>query len=171
MNSIEIIDEILSKKEDLSKEKILELIENRKSEFHGLLSEHGAALLVAQDLGVDINQDKIKPLEIDDLISDLNNVTITGRVLDVFPLRDFTKKNGSIGRYIRIILADNTGKILCVAWNSKATDLSKSELQGKIVKICNAYTKEGINGEIEIHIGDRSNVIISTEASEEDFPK
>ena len=166
----DIIKEILLQREDLSKDRLMELIDNRKSFFQGLLSEEGAALLVAQDLKVNIDQEKIKPLQIDDLVSDLNNITITGRVIHTSQIKEFVRADGSSGKYIKLILADKTGEIFCTAWDSKAEKIAKKELQNKIVKILRGYTRKGLNSEVELHIGDRGDIIISNDEFEENFP-
>jgi len=166
----DIIKEILLQREDLNKDRLMELIDNRKSFFQGLLSEEGAALLVAQDLSVNIDQEEIRPLQIDDLVSDLNNITITGRVIHTSSIKEFVRTDGSSGKYIKLILADKTGKIFCTAWDSKAEKIAKKELQNKIVKILHGYTRKGINSEVELHIGDRGDIITSNDKSEENFP-
>ncbi len=148
----------------------MELIENRKNFFQGLLSEDGAALLVAQDLNVNIDQEKIRPLQIDDLVSDLNNITIGGRVIHKSPIKEFVRADGSSGKFIKLILIDNTGKIFCTAWDAKAEKIAKKELQNKIVKILNGYTRKGIDSAVELHIGDRGDIITSNDEPEENFP-
>lgn len=169
----EIIKRILTQKEELSEDKVQALIEEKKSGFQGLLSDEGAALLVAQDLTVEIEQDeRLEELQVTDLISNLNDVTIIGRVLSVWPLREFTKRDGNIGKYVRLVLADKTGKIFCIFWDSKAEKISKEEtLQGKMLKIAHGYTREGISKDVELHIGDRGDHIISPNVSEENYPK
>ena len=80
-----------------------------------MLSDEGAALLVAQDLNIEIEQQgSLEELQINDLIPNFNDVTITGRVVDVWPIREFTKRDGNIGKLARLVLTDKTGKIFCV---------------------------------------------------------
>jgi len=169
----EIMDKILSKREDLSEDKILALIEEIKKDFQGLLSNDGAALLVAQDLDVDLEQNEsFGELQISDLISGLNDVTITGRVVNVWPLKEFEKADGSPGKLVKFIIADKTDKMICLLWDSKAEEILKEEdLQGKILKILHGYTKEGISGKVELHLGYKGDIIISPKVPEENFPK
>ncbi len=115
--------------------------------------------------------EKFGELQISDLLPDLNDVTITGRVLSVWPLKEFERGDGSLGKLTKLILADKTDKISCLFWNSKAEQISDEKgLQGKILQISHGYTREGNSGEVELHIGDRGNIIVSPNVSEEKYP-
>lgn len=168
-----IIEKILAQKEDLNENEVIALVEEKKNDFQDLLSDEGAALLVAQDLDIEIEQQgSLEELQINDLIPNLNDVTITGRVVDVWPIREFTKRDGNIGKLARLVLTDKTGKIFCVFWDSKAEQISKHKnLQGKLLKILHGYTREGISKEVELHVGDRGDYIIAPDVPEENYPK
>ena len=107
-----IIEKILAQKEDLNENEVIALVEEKKNDFQGLLSDEGAALLVAQDLDVEIEQqESLEELHINDLIPNLNDVTITGRVVDIWPIKEFTKRDGNIGKLTRLVLTDKTSNI------------------------------------------------------------
>jgi len=80
-----IVKEILSKREELSEEQILNLIEEKKKEGRGLLSEEGAARLVAEELLIQTRGTDLGRMQVKDLVSGLNDVTISGRVLLTYP--------------------------------------------------------------------------------------
>jgi len=157
----------------LTRERLLALIEDKKKQAGNLLSDEGATRLVAQDLLVEIEAKRMAEIGIIDLVTGLNDVTITGRVMVVWPAQEFRKSDGSTGKILRFLLADGTGKIHCAAWNAKAERLEREGLmQGKIVKIAHGYTREGLAGSVELHCGDRSDIIISPAGVKDaDYPR
>ena len=168
-----IIETILTQRRDLTREKLLSLIEDKKKQAGDLLSDEGATRLVAQELLVEMEAKRMAEIRIVDLVTGLNDVTVTGRVMVVWPAQEFRKSDGSTGKIMRFLLADRTGKIHCAAWNAKAERLEQEELiEGKIVKVAHGYTREGLAGSVELHCGDRSDIIISpTEVIDADYPK
>jgi len=168
-----IIETILTQRRDLTREKLLSLIEDKKKQAGDLLSDEGATRLVAQELLVEMEAKRMAEIRIVDLVTGLNDVTVTGRVMVVWPAQEFRKSDGSTGKIMRFLLADRTGKIDCAAWNAKAERLEQEELiEGKIVKVAHGYTREGLAGSVELHCGDRSDIIISpTEVIDADYPK
>ena len=106
-----ILERILTQRRDLTQEKLLALIEDKKKQAGNLLSDEGATRLVAQDLLVEMEAKRMAEIRIVDLVTGLNDVTITGRVVVVWPVQEFRKSDGSTGKILRFILADRTGKI------------------------------------------------------------
>ena len=168
-----ILERILTQRRDLTQEKLLALIEDKKKQAGNLLSDEGATRLVAQDLLVEMEAKRMAEIRIVDLVTGLNDVTITGRVVVVWPVQEFRKSDGSTGKILRFILADRTGRIHCAAWNSMAERLEREGLmQGKIVRVSHGYTREGLAGSVELHCGDRGDIIISPmEAVDADYPR
>jgi len=168
-----ILERILTQRRDLTRKKLLALIEDKKKQAGNLLSDEGATRLVAQDLLVEMEAKRMAEIRIANLVTGLNDVTITGRVIVVWPTQEFRKNDGSTGKILRFILADRTGKIYCAAWNSKAERPEKEgPIQGKIVKIAHGYTREGLAGSVELHCGDRGDITISpVEVTDADYPK
>lgn len=168
-----IIEKILAKRPDLTSERIHEMIEQKKREGKGLLSEEGAARLVAEALLVDTETRELRKVRIHNLVSGLNDVTLTGRVVVTWPIQEFQRRDGSQGKVTRITLADRTGRVRCAVWDKKADELSKAaDLQGKLLRISHGYTREGLSGEPELHAGDRSELSIDpSEVDPADFPR
>jgi len=165
-----IIERMLDHRQDLRREKVLELIEKKKVEAQGLLSNEGAARLVAQDLLIKIDGRSFSEVKIIDLVTNLNDVTITARVIAQWPIREFKKQDGTLGKLLRLVLADKTGTIRCALWNSRAEQLGTvGELQGRIVRIAHGYTREGLLGAPELNGGDRCEITIMASDSEEDY--
>ncbi|MEM3552015.1 MAG: hypothetical protein QXE15_00055 [Candidatus Bathyarchaeia archaeon] len=174
MKKEEIISKILLCKPGLTKEELEKLIEEKKRAYSGLLSDEGAARLIAQELLIDLTG-KLKPIEvkIKDLVTGLNDVTLTARVIIDWPIQDFIKSNGEKNVVKKLLLADETGIVQCLVWGEKALTLQKNgKLQDKIVKIFHAYTRKGLNTNVELHLGVKSSIIVSPpDVHEEKFPK
>jgi ssDNA-binding replication factor A large subunit len=163
-----IVEDILSKRRELSQDQVLALIEEKKREGRGLLSDEGAARLVAEELLIQTRGTELGRMRMKDLVPGLNDVTISGRILLTWPPQDFQRKDGTPGRVMRIILADKSGKVRSAIWDRHVDVLSRAgELQGRVLRIGHAYTRQGLAGDAEVHAGDRSNI----EIDPEDMPK
>jgi len=98
-------------------------------------------------------------MQVKDLVSGLNDVTISGRVLLSWPPQEFQRRDGTPGRVMNLVLVDRTGRVRCALWDRHAdTALRSGNLQGKIVRIGHAYTRQGLAGDPEVNAGDRSSI-------------
>ncbi|MGZ7189168.1 MAG: OB-fold nucleic acid binding domain-containing protein [Halobacteriota archaeon] len=96
-----------------------------------------------------------------DLMVGLSGVDISGVILDVSPVRTFSRRDGSTGKVASISIGDKTGTIRVTLWDTmaeKASDFSR----GDVLKITNGYTRERY-GKLEIHVGDRGMIEKSAE--------
>jgi replication factor A1 len=144
------------------------LIEQKKREGRGLLSDEGAARLVAEELLIQTRGADLGRMRVKDLVPGLNDVTISGRVLLTWPPQAFQRKDGTPGQVMRIILADRSERVRCAIWDRHVDVLSRvGDLQGKILRVGHAYTRQGLAGDTEVHAGDRSSI----EIDPEDMPK
>ena len=163
-----IVENILSKRSELSQEQILALIEEKKREGRGLLSDEGAARLVAEELLIQTRGSDLARMQVKDLVPGLNDVTISGIVLLAWPPQDFQRKDGTPGRVMRIVLADRSQRVRCAIWDRHVDVLSRADpLQGRILRVGHAYTRQGLGGDTEVHAGDRSSIQVDPE----DLPK
>jgi replication factor A1 len=154
-----IVEDILSKRRDLTENDVLSLIEQKKAEGRGLLSDEGAARLVAEELLIRTHGRELGRMHVKDLVSGLNDVTISGRILLAWPPQQFERRDGTPGRVMNLVLIDKTGRVRCALWDRHADTASRSgDLQGKIIRIGHAYTRQGLAGDPEIHAGDRSSI-------------
>lgn len=167
-----IIDEILSKRPDLSPDQVRSLIEEKKRELPGFLSDEGAARLVAEELLIKTRGTQLGRMQVKDLVNGLNDVTISGRVLTAWEPQTFQRRDGTAGRVMRLIIVDRSGRVRCALWDRHVEVVSHSNLQGGIIRIGHAYTRQGLAGDTEIHAGDRSTVEINPpEMPTTDFPE
>jgi len=168
----EIIKRILALKPKLTREAVERLIDEERAKAGGLLTEEAAAHLVASNLGIGGTGERIEAkLRIGDLTSGLNDVSLTGRVIHVFPSRSFTRRDGREGKVMRMLLGDGTGSVAIVLWDEKADLAAASKIkQGKIVRVLHGYTRER-RGEIEINVGSRGQMYLEPlDAVDDDYP-
>ncbi|MEM2876288.1 MAG: OB-fold nucleic acid binding domain-containing protein, partial [Candidatus Bathyarchaeia archaeon] len=162
MSFEDIVRKILSKFKDLSSEDILSLIEKKKMEAKGYLTDEGAARIIASELGVEVEYPRRdEHVEIGDLTSGLSDVTFSGRVLAVYPTKIFKREDGTEGRFIRLEVGDSKGVIPVIVWDDKVDFVYKKNLtRGDIVKILHGYVRYGLKSNPEVHLGFKGDIEI-----------
>ncbi len=150
-----LIDKIV-KGSGLEKEEIERRIDAKRAKLSGLISKEGAAQVIAAELGVSFDNEKLK---IDELISGMRKVNIIGKIIKLFPTRSFSK-NGKEGKVANMTVADETSNIKVVLWDTNHIDLiEKGEIgEGKDIEISNASMRGN-----EIHVGSFSDLKLSKE--------
>jgi replication factor A1 len=151
------IKERISQKTGLSEDEINQKIKAKLKQLPGLISEEGAAHIVANELGVKLF-DIGEKLQIKNVLAGMRNVDLVGKVLQKYELREFVKENSS-GKVANILIGDETGVIRIVLWNKQAELLSQLS-EGDVVKIRSGYVREN-NGRKEVHLNDMSKLIIN----------
>ncbi len=162
MNLDELITKILEKSE-LEEEEIKKRISDKQEELGGLITPEGASHIVANELGINLFEgvSKMPELKIENVIPGMSSIDIVGRVIRAFEPREFDRKDGAKGKVCSIILADETAEIRVVFWGKDADLIEEGKIQeGSVIKIMEGYTKENLNAEAEIHIGNRTRVVI-----------
>ena len=153
----------------LSKTEIKSLVEEKKEELKGLISDEGALFVIAKELGVEVsgeNQELLNEIElnISDITLNMKNIVLVGRIKDIFNLNSFKKSNGEVGYVGAFKLHDNTGDIRIVLWDDQVNVFKDERFEkNEIVKILNGNAKQGRYGGIEIHIGRFSKIILAPE--------
>ncbi len=168
----DIVDRILSVRPELTREKVLKMIEAKERSAKGFLTRESAALSLAADLGVTIDETYFRrELQIKDLVSGLGNVTVSGRVIHVSPLKKFTRPDGRDGAKRSICIADKTGIIRANLWDEKALSPDLERLLDKIVRLSHVSVRRRRGGRLELNVGSRSEMEIEPEdLRDEDFP-
>lgn len=158
MTAEEIIQQILSKHPEVSREQILENVKTEKNKTGGLIAEETLLRLIAAGYGVEIFQKRVhRKLSISRLVAGLNDVTLTGRVVAVYPPRTF---NGArSGKVVNLVVADKDAILRVVLWNDKVDLIESGELKtGQIVRFFHGYTREDREGKVELHLGSKSRI-------------
>ena len=153
----------------LTRKEIQNLVEDKKSELKGLISDEGALFIIAKELGVDIKGDDKGLLSdidinISDITQNMKNITIVGRIKEIYRVNSFERSDGKTGYVGSFLLHDNTGDARIVLWDEQVKIFSESNLaRNELVKIVNGLAKKGRFGGIEIHVGSYGKIILSPE--------
>ena len=105
-------------------------------------------------------EEKFTPIA--DIKADMNNINISGRVLDIAEIRTFEKKDGSTGRIGNLLLGDSTGKIRLTLWDEKTSFLDEVDFD-QTIEVFHAYSRENaFSQQVELNLGARG-IIQKTE--------
>lgn len=159
--------ERIKESKGLSEADIRKRINEKLEALAGLISEQGAAHIIANELGVKLVQDQGQRTMIKNLLPGAKNVDVVGKVINVYEKKTFQARNGGQGQLGSFFMGDESGRIRVVLWGANADMLDKLEA-GTIVKCIGAYTKEnpGFNGSaprVELHMGDSAKLVINPE--------
>jgi replication factor A1 len=160
MTAEEIILQILSKHPEVSRDQILENLETEKSKTGGLIADETLLRLIAARYGVEILQHSVyRELSLNHLVPGLNDVTVTGRVVAVYPPRTFGGERS--GKVANLLIADEDTTLRVVLWNDKVNSIESGELKtGQVIRFSHGYTREDRRGKAELHLGNKSQIEI-----------
>jgi replication factor A1 len=156
-----LVGELLQQKPELSRDEVLRRIEEKKRTVGaGYLTDQGALFLVAGELGVSLRKEDLSSdMSIKDLYIGANDVTVVARVLAVYPVASYNKKDGGTGRYQRLALFDGKNSVRLTVWEEGLEQLAKLGLQVDVpVRVANAYVKQGLDGKANLNLGKRGKI-------------
>ena len=158
----DLLTRILSTNPALKREQLVAMIEQKKQESHGLLSDEGAVRLVAQQLSVSpLPSAGLTDQRISSVHSGLSNATVTGQILSISEIREFQRSDGTRGKVMRMTISDGSSQITCVFWDNLAETVARETLTtGSQVRLLHGYTKNGMGGDVEFHLGSRASIQI-----------
>ena len=154
----EQIIERIKKEANISEDEINGKVDQKMKQLSGLISKEGAAHIVANELGIKLFDSFTGKLQIKNILVGLKNVETVGKVLQTYELREFTT-NERQGKVASLVIGDETGTIRIVMWGDQADNI-KNINKEMIIKIAGGYVKDN-NGGIELHLNDRSQVILN----------
>lgn len=136
----------ISESAGIPKEEIERKIEAKRAKLSGLISKEGASQIVAAELGISFDNEKLK---INELLPGMRKVSLVGKILDIFPVREF-EKNGKKGKVLNMVIADETSNIKLVLWDTNHISLIETGklTKGSTIEISNASMREN-----EVHLG------------------
>ena len=145
--------EMISKHSNTPIDTVKKMIEDKQDELSGLVSEEGAAYIVARELGISLLKETKKQLKIKNLITGLRSVDLVGRIIQVTGPREF-ERNGKTGHVINIVLGDETGVVRLSLWNEETDKINELKLgEGDTVRVIHGYVKMDNRGNLELRIG------------------
>jgi replication factor A1 len=150
----------IAKHAGVEREEIERRIEAKRAKLSGLISKEGAAQIVAAELGINFDNEKLK---INELLPGMRKVSLIAKIINIFPVRTF-ERNGKENKVANMIVADETSNTRLVLWDTNHIQLlEKGEIgEGSVIEVSNASVREG-----EVHLGSFSELKISNSVIEE----
>ncbi|MEK6820229.1 MAG: hypothetical protein AABX71_00785, partial [Nanoarchaeota archaeon] len=152
--------ERISKATGKEDSEINRLVEAKRAKLSGLISREGAAQIVAAELGINFDKEKVK---INQIMQGMKKVNVLGKITQMFPVREYETENrkGKIGSFI---LADETGNIRTVLWDiNHISLLEKGQIkEGDVVEVANANFRN-----TELHLSGFSDIKLSNQKMED----
>lgn len=156
-----MIEILLEQKPDVNLEQLKELIEEKKRKIGaGYLTDQGALFLVAADLGASFDNVQRTKRGIKDLYIGARDLDLTVRLLSIYPIRVFTKKDTNERIESRTIsVYDAGGSIKARLWDNLTHVIEENTFKpGDLIQIKNCYVKSALNGKPIINIGEGGNI-------------
>lgn len=132
----------------IDEDEVQRMIEEKRLELSGLVSQEGAAYIVAKELGITFLR-KPERLKLKNVVPGMQNVDIVAKVQRVFPAREFSTPNAR-GRVMNVILADETSTARMSLWNE---EIDRYEIATGDVLHITGYVKEDNLGGPELRLG------------------
>lgn len=160
MDSYASLLERIASAANVTKEEIEQRIEAKRSKLSGLVSKEGAAQIVAAELGITFENEKLK---LNELMEGMKRVRVLGKITRVFPVREFSK-NGRSGKVGSFQLGDATSNVRVVLWDINHIGLLESKKldSGSVIEISNASIRNG-----EIHLSAFSDIKSTNESMDD----
>ena len=172
MSIEKLIEHILSKRPEISREELVERLKKEREKTAGFISDESLLRMIASEFGIEISHEEFlaPTLLIGNLVPNLNDVTVVGRVVAVFPSKTFKAEEG--GKFASLLVADKSGILRVVLWNDKTSLIDSGMLKvGQIIRFSHGYTRENRSGKVELHIGDKGRIQINPQdANTKDYP-
>ena len=148
--------ERISQASGLQKEEIERKVEAKRAKLSGLVSKEGAAQIVAAELGINFDRERMR---ISELVQGMKRVNVAGKILELYPIRQYNK-NGREGKVANMIIADESSNIKVVLWDMNHISLIENGKikMGDVIEIGNAMIRNG-----ELHLSSFSDIKQSKE--------
>jgi len=149
--------EKIAKSSGLSVEEVDRKVEAKCAKLSGLISKEGSAQIVASELGISFDKERLKVSEI---ATGMRRINIIGKIIKLNPIREFKTKNNIPGKVLSMNVADDSGNIRVVLWDTNHIALFESEKirEGDVVDISNATIRND-----ELHLSGFSDIKLSSE--------
>jgi replication factor A1 len=159
---IEDIIKKVSGQSGLSEKEVKVKIKEKMSSLKDLVSEEGAAYIIASELNVKLFEDPAtKVLKINEAHIGMTGVEIVAKVTQIFETRNF-QRDGRTVDFVPIMIADETGQIRTTLWDRRADLIKEDRLnQGDVVRIKGAAIKDNKYSGKELQLTSRSQILIN----------
>ena len=168
-----MIEIVLEERQELNFEKLKDMIEEKKRKVGaGYLTDQGALFLVAADIGVSLDKANKTESNIKDLFIGARDISISGRILSIYPTKAYLKRDSNQETKNRIIIIyDKESSIKIKLWDDLA-DIPEqlSITTGDIIKISKGQVKSGMDGKPIINLSGNGTIEIITEEKNHNIP-
>ncbi|HEV8405111.1 MAG TPA: hypothetical protein VGQ13_04300 [Nitrososphaera sp.] len=150
---------MLRQKPELSPEQIRDMIDEKKRKVGaGYLTDQGALFLVAADLGVSFDSMPKAQSGLKDIYVGAKEVTVVGRIMNVYPVHTFTKRESNEQAATRtLVVYDKDARVKVKLWDKHVVIPDEMGLQvGDVIKIIKGYVRAGLDGKPVINLGSYS---------------
>jgi ssDNA-binding replication factor A large subunit len=151
-----MLEMMLRQKPDLTPDQIRDLIDEKKRKVGaGYLTDQGALFLVAADLGISFDGIPKGQSGLKDIYVGAKEVTVTGRIMNIYPVHTFTKRESSEQAATRtIVVYDRDARVKVKLWDKQVAVPDEMGLRaGDIIRIIKGYVRAGLDGKPIINLG------------------
>jgi hypothetical protein len=152
----DIIEKIV-KNTGMSESDVQQKIKSKIEQLYGLVSEEGAAHIIANEHGIKLFEVS-GDLKIKDVLMGMKSVDVICKVTRKYELREFNTEKRK-GKVANMMVGDETGSIRVVLWNDKTNDFAQIK-EDDVIKIKGAYVRDNA-GRKELHLGDNAHIILN----------
>jgi replication factor A1 len=164
--------ELILKHTEHQRDEVLKMIEEKRQELGPeVVNEESAAMIIARELGIDLQQVSAKArIRIEDITESTGRVPLTARVVSKNPVRTFTRKDGGEGKVASLFVADETGEIRVTLWDEITRVVEEDIVKiDDVIQLRGGYVKKGLGDALEINMGRMSGIKILDEYELEDL--
>ncbi|MHA2473801.1 MAG: hypothetical protein ACXAES_11265 [Promethearchaeota archaeon] len=164
----------------LSEQEIDRQIKSKQAEYQGFMSPQAILFLIAKEYAVDLHkggptsvnysqfEEEIDyndfAIPIEKVKEGMQNIVIVGRLITQFGIRNFIRKDGTLGMVASFVVADSTAQIRIILWGDNTDIINHPHFKkGEVIQIIGGYTKPGTNNSLEIHLSKKGKVVIAPE--------
>ncbi len=157
--SYEELVKLIANSAKIDASEVISKVNEKKARLSDLISLEGAAQIVAAELGVSFDKQKVK---VDGLLVGMRKVSLVSKILRVYPIRSFKTKTRE-GKVANLILGDDSGTVKGVLWDLKhIKELEDGNIkEGSTVEINEGNVRQGQFGK-ELHLGSTSQFKLSS---------
>ena len=162
----------------LSEEEINKEIDEKLIEYQGFMTKQAVLFLIAKENGINIYSSEHNPsiqqeieglidyyefaIPISEVSEGMRNIVITGRIIDIFGVRNFVKKDGTPGTVGSFQICDQSECIKIVLWDDQVKIIENEFFQeGEIIQIIGGYSKRGMDEILEVHVSKQGKIILA----------
>jgi len=143
-----------------SRGEVEQLIKAKKSKLSGLLTDDGAAFMVARELGIELaTQQEMHRVSIGQLQDGMQNIDLLVRVMHVFSPKSF-ERNGTKGTLCNMIIADDSGETRLTLWHNDVKKMQEAGVQkGSVLMLHNCYAKS-FNNKPQLNLSYNGSMVV-----------